>query len=39
MLATPGQSIDVPVTMGVGEYTFQCDPHAMMGMKGTLTVQ
>lgn len=39
ILATPGQSVDVPVTMAAGEYTFQCDPHVMMGMKGTLTVQ
>ncbi len=34
-----GQSVDVPVTMEAGTYTFQCDPHAAMGMKGQLTVQ
>ena len=34
-----GQSVDVPVTMDAGTYTFQCDPHAAMGMKGQLTVQ
>jgi plastocyanin len=34
-----GQTVDVPVTMDAGSYVFQCDPHAAMGMKGTLTVQ
>ena len=34
-----GQSVDVPVTMEPGTYSFQCDPHAAMGMKGQLTVQ
>ena len=34
-----GQSVDVPVTMDPGTYSFQCDPHAAMGMKGKLTVQ
>ena len=34
-----GQSVDVPVTMDAGTYSFQCDPHAAMGMKGQLTVQ
>ena len=38
-LTTPDQSFDVVVTMDAGTYTFQCDPHATMGMKGTLTVQ
>jgi plastocyanin len=33
-----GQSVDVAVTMDAGTYTFQCDPHAMMGMKGKLIV-
>ncbi|HEV2148647.1 MAG TPA: plastocyanin/azurin family copper-binding protein [Longimicrobiaceae bacterium] len=33
-----GQSVDVPVTMGAGSYTYQCDPHAMMGMKGKVNV-
>ena len=33
-----GQSVDVQVTMDPGTYTYQCDPHAMMGMKGKLTV-
>jgi plastocyanin len=34
-----GQTHDVPITMAPGTYHFQCDPHAPMGMKGTLTVQ
>jgi len=33
-----GGTYDVPVTMAPGTYKFQCDPHAAMGMKGTLTV-
>ena len=33
-----GQSVDVQVTMDPGSYVYQCDPHAMMGMKGGLTV-
>lgn len=36
---TAGQTVDVPVTMDAGTYSFQCDPHAAMGMKGKLTVQ
>jgi plastocyanin len=38
-LTTPNQSIDLVVGMEPGTYNFQCDPHATMGMKGTLTVQ
>lgn len=38
-LQAPGDSYDVPVNFAAGTYTFQCDPHVMMGMKGTLTVQ
>ena len=38
-LQAPGDSYDVPVSLAAGTYTFQCDPHVMMGMKGTLTVQ
>ena len=34
-----GQTHDVQVSMAPGTYHFQCDPHAAMGMKGTLTVQ
>ena len=28
----------VTVTLKKGKYTFQCDPHAAMGMKGSFTV-
>ena len=28
----------VTVTLEPGTYTFQCDPHAAQGMKGTFTV-
>lgn len=37
-LTTAGQSYDMPVTMDAGSYTYQCDPHAMMGMKGKVNV-
>jgi plastocyanin len=29
----------VKVTLKKGKYTYQCDPHAASGMKGTLTVK
>jgi plastocyanin len=29
----------VTVTLKSGSYTYQCDPHAAAGMKGTFTVQ
>jgi plastocyanin len=29
----------VTVTLKAGKYTFQCDPHASSGMKGTFTVK
>jgi plastocyanin len=38
-LQLPGQTHDVAVTLSAGEYAFQCDPHAALGMTGTLTVQ
>ena len=38
-LSAPGQTHDVPVTFAAGSYKFQCDPHVMMGMTGTLTIQ
>ena len=38
-LATPGQTHDVTVSFGPGEFKFQCDPHAVLGMVGTLKVQ
>lgn len=38
-LAQPGQTFDVQVGMAPGSYTFHCDPHAALGMVGTLTVE
>ena len=38
-LQLPGQTHDLAVEVPAGEYTFQCDPHAALGMVGTLTVQ
>ena len=38
-LQQPGQTYDVAVTFPAGKYAFQCDPHAMLGMVGSLTVQ
>jgi plastocyanin len=37
-LQLPGQTEDVTVDLPAGEYKFQCDPHAALGMTGTLTV-
>ncbi len=37
-LQVPGQTEDVAVDLPAGEYEFQCDPHAALGMVGTLTV-
>ncbi|HEU5050053.1 MAG TPA: plastocyanin/azurin family copper-binding protein [Gemmatimonadales bacterium] len=39
MLQLPGQTLDIPVTMGPGSYYFQCDPHAALGMVGRLEVE
>jgi plastocyanin len=39
MLQLPGQTLDIPVTMGPGHYYFQCDPHALLGMVGKLEVE
>lgn len=39
MLQLPGQTHDVPITFGPGEYYFQCDPHAALGMVGKLEVE
>ncbi len=36
---TNGQSYDLQVTMDPGSYKIQCDPHAAMGMVGSITVQ
>ena len=37
-LQAPGQTHDVVVDLPAGEYNFHCDPHAALGMVGTLTV-
>jgi plastocyanin len=39
MLQLPGQTFDVKVTFEPGHYYFQCDPHALLGMKGHLEVE
>jgi plastocyanin len=39
MLGLPGQTVEIPVTMAPGEYYFQCDPHALLGMVGQLEVE
>lgn len=39
MLQLPDQTFDVPVTFAKGHYYFQCDPHALLGMKGHLDVE
>ena len=38
MLQLPDQTYDLLVTLAPGTYYFQCDPHALLGMKGHLTV-
>lgn len=39
MLQLPGQTYDIKVAMGEGRYYFQCDPHALLGMRGHLKVE
>jgi plastocyanin len=38
LLQLPGQTYDVKVSFEAGNYYFQCDPHALLGMKGRVTV-
>lgn len=38
-LQLPGQEFDVVVAMAPGDYYFQCDPHALLGMVGRLEVE
>ena len=38
-LQIPGQTYDLAINMGPGSYYFHCDPHAALGMKGTLNVR
>jgi plastocyanin len=37
-LQIPGQYHDILIDLPAGEYNFHCDPHAVLGMVGTLTV-
>jgi plastocyanin len=39
LLQLPGQELLIPITWDEGTYSFQCDPHALLGMVGTLTVK
>lgn len=39
LLQLPGQTFDLTIALARGTYRFQCDPHAALGMVGTLTVQ
>ncbi|HSM36019.1 MAG TPA: plastocyanin/azurin family copper-binding protein [Longimicrobiales bacterium] len=39
MLQLPGQTYDFVVEFPPGEYAFQCDPHALLGMVGVLEVE
>ena len=39
MLQLPGQTFDVLVSWDAGKYYFQCDPHALLGMRGYVTVE
>jgi plastocyanin len=39
LLQLPGQMEDVKVTWSPGTYYFQCDPHALLGMVGHLSVK
>ena len=39
MLQLPHQTHDVKVTWDPGSYYYQCDPHALLGMVGRVTVE
>lgn len=39
MLQLPGQAWDIAVDFAPGRYFFQCDPHALLGMVGHVTVE
>lgn len=39
LLQLPGQTEDIKVSWGPGIYYYQCDPHALLGMIGHLTVK
>jgi len=37
-LQAPGQTHDMVIDLPAGEYYYHCDPHAALGMVGTITV-
>ena len=39
MLQVNGQTWDVKVSFAPGTYYYHCDPHALLGMKGHVTVK
>ncbi|MBX6330236.1 MAG: hypothetical protein IRY91_00165 [Gemmatimonadaceae bacterium] len=39
LLQLPGQTLDLLVNLEPGDYYFQCDPHALLGMRGELEVE
>ena len=39
LLQLPGQTMDLLVNFEPGKYYFQCDPHALLGMRGHLEVE
>lgn len=39
LLQLPGQTYDIAVDFKPGDYYFQCDPHALLGMVGKLEVE
>jgi plastocyanin len=39
MLQAPGQTFDVLLSWQEGRYYFQCDPHALLGMVGHVTIK
>jgi plastocyanin len=39
LLQMPGQTYDVKVVFEPGTYYFQCDPHALLGMKGHVKIE
>ena len=38
-LQLPGQTLDIPMTFEEGVFYYQCDPHALLGMVGRITVR
>lgn len=39
LLQLPGQTWEIALNFGTGKFYFQCDPHAALGMKGTVEVE